>query len=82
MSTVNVQPTTSARAAVTYALFGVSDRHRRDLNAVPTRTEWYTYSMESPEAIVTRVSEALCMRFNPQSRRRVRNNDCCVPEEA
>ena len=27
-----------------------------------------------------RVSEALCMRFNPQSRRRVRNNDCCVPE--
>ena len=29
-----------------------------------------------------RVSEALCMRFNPQSRRRVRNNDCCVPEEA
>lgn len=28
-----------------------------------------------------RVSEALCMRFNPQSRRRVRNNDCCVPEE-
>ena len=30
----------------------------------------------------TRVSEALCMRFNPQSRRRVRNNDCCVPEEA
>ena len=31
---------------------------------------------------VLRVSEALCMRFNPQSRRRVRNNDCCVPEEA
>ena len=28
-----------------------------------------------------RMSEALCMRFNPQSRRRVRNNDCCVPEE-
>lgn len=28
-----------------------------------------------------RVSEVLCMRFNPQSRRRVRNNDCCVPEE-
>lgn len=57
MSTVNVQPTTSARAAVTYALFGVSDRHRRDLNAVPTRTEWYTYSMESPEAIVTRAEQ-------------------------
>ena len=34
----------------------------------------------SPRAV--RVSEALCMRFNPQSRRRVRNNDCCVPEEA
>ena len=34
-------------------------------------------------AVLTRrVSEALCMRFNPQSRRRVRNNDCCVPEEA
>ena len=57
MSTVNVQPTTSARAAVTYALFGMSDRHRRDLNAVPTRTEWYTYSMESPEAIVTRAEQ-------------------------
>ena len=34
------------------------------------------------EASLVRVSEALCMRFNPQSRRRVRNNDCCVPEEA
>ena len=33
-------------------------------------------------SIRERVSEALCMRFNPQSRRRVRNNDCCVPEEA
>ena len=33
-------------------------------------------------AVSWRVSEALCMRFNPQSRRRVRNNDCCVPEEA
>ena len=32
-------------------------------------------------AAEVRVSEALCMRFNPQSRRRVRNNDCCVPEE-
>lgn len=32
--------------------------------------------------LTKRVSEALCMRFNPQSRRRVRNNDCCVPEEA
>ncbi|PKY66264.1 hypothetical protein CYJ25_04610, partial [Schaalia turicensis] len=30
--------------------------------------------------IDVRVSEVLCMRFNPQSRRRVRNNDCCVPE--
>lgn len=57
MSTVNVQPTTSARAAVTYALFGMSDRHRRDLNAVPTRTEWYTYSMESPEALVARAEQ-------------------------
>ena len=35
-----------------------------------------------PATRVQRVSEALCMRFNPQSRRRVRNNDCCVPEEA
>lgn len=36
----------------------------------------------APPASKERVSEALCMRFNPQSRRRVRNNDCCVPEEA
>ena len=36
----------------------------------------------SPGPTSPRVSEALCMRFNPQSRRRVRNNDCCVPEEA
>lgn len=57
MSTVNVQPTTSARAAVTYALFGMSDRHRRNLNDRPTRTEWYTYSMESPEAIVERAEQ-------------------------
>ena len=28
-----------------------------------------------------RVPEALCMRCNPQSQRRVRNNDCCVPEK-
>lgn len=40
-------------------------------------------SRESSQRVrKTRVSEALCMRFNPQSRRRVRNNDCCVPEEA
>lgn len=37
---------------------------------------------QSMNLCVERVSEALCMRFNPQSRRRVRNNDCCVPEEA
>lgn len=57
MSTVNVQPTTSARAAVTYALFGMSDRHRRDLNAVPTRTEWYTCSMGKPKALVARAEQ-------------------------
>ena len=57
MSTVNVQSTASARAAVTYALFGMSDRHRRNLNDRPTRTEWYTYSMESPEAIVERAEQ-------------------------
>ena len=37
--------------------------------------------MGGRESAPQRMSEALCMRFNPQSRRRVRNNDCCVPEE-
>lgn len=66
MSTVNVQPTTNARSAVTYALFGMSDRHRRDLNADPTRTKWYTCSMELPEEIVARAEQvsAAFHRFN------------------
>lgn len=29
-----------------------------------------------------RVSESLCMRFNLQSRRRVRNNDCLSPRRS
>ena len=40
------------------------------------------FKSAAAEELPGRVSEALCMRFNPQSRRRVRNNDCCVPEEA
>ena len=53
--------------------------HKEDLKAQMLQTYPENGTQKND---IQRVSEALCMRFNPQSRRRVRNNDCCVPEEA
>ena len=59
MSTVNVQPTTNARSAVAYALYGRSgDRYQRfEDEDKDTRTEWYTCSMGKPKAIVARAEQ-------------------------
>ena len=57
MSTVNVQPTTSARSAVAYALYGTGERRWRHLEDGTTRAARYTCSMESPEAIVARAEQ-------------------------
>lgn len=57
MSTVNVQPTTSARAAVTYALLGTGARRAEHLKDGTTRVARYTCSMKSPEAIVERAEQ-------------------------
>ena len=59
MSTVNVQPTTNARSAVAYALYGTSgDRYQRfEDEDKDTRTEWYTCSMGKPKALVARAEQ-------------------------
>ena len=57
MSTVNVQPTTSARTAVTYALLGTGDRRAQHLKDGTSRAARYTCSMESPEAIIARAEQ-------------------------
>lgn len=59
MSTVNVQPTTNARSAVAYALYGRSgDRYQRfEDEDKDTRTEWYTCSMGGPKALVARAEQ-------------------------
>lgn len=57
MSTVNVQPTTSARTAVTYALLGTGDRRAQHLKDGTSRAARYTCSMESPEAIIARADQ-------------------------
>lgn len=57
MSTVNVQPTTSARRAVTYALFGTGARREQHLKDGTSRAARYTCLMESPEAIIARAEQ-------------------------
>lgn len=57
MSTVNVQPTTSARAAVTYALLGTGARRAEHTKDGTTRAARFTCSMESPEAFVARAEQ-------------------------
>lgn len=59
MSTVNVQPTTSARSAVAYALYGTSgDRYQKfDDEDNDTRTEWLTCSMGGAKEIVARAEQ-------------------------
>ena len=59
MSTVNVQPTTNARSAVAYALYGTSGgRYQRfEDEDKDTRTEWYTCSMGKPKALVARAEQ-------------------------
>ncbi len=57
MSTVNVQPTTSARAAVTYALLGTGARRAEHTKDGTTRAARFTCSMESPEAIIARAEQ-------------------------
>lgn len=57
MSTVNVQPTTSARAAVEYALLGTGARRAEHLKDGTTRAARFTCSMDSPEAIIARAEQ-------------------------
>ncbi|MGV9216362.1 relaxase/mobilization nuclease domain-containing protein [Arcanobacterium canis] len=57
MSTVNVQPTTSARAAVTYALLGTGKRRAQHEKDGTTRAALLSCSMESPDEIVRRAEQ-------------------------
>ncbi|WP_311777643.1 relaxase/mobilization nuclease domain-containing protein [Trueperella abortisuis] len=57
MSTVNVQPTTSARAAVTYALLGTGKRRAQNLKDGTTRAALLSCSLDSPEEIVQRAEQ-------------------------
>lgn len=54
MSTVNVQPTTSARAAVAYALLGTGKRRAQNGT---TRAALLSCTMSSPEEIVRRAEQ-------------------------
>lgn len=54
MSTVNVQPTTSARSAVSYALLGTGARRAEHLKDGTTRAALLSCSLDSPEEIVRR----------------------------
>ncbi|MCI7306447.1 MAG: relaxase/mobilization nuclease domain-containing protein [Trueperella sp.] len=57
MSTVNVQPTTSARAAVTYALLGTGKRRAQHEKDGTTRAALLSCSLDSPEEIVRRAEQ-------------------------
>lgn len=62
MSTVNVQPTTSARSAVEYALYGTGERRWQHLEDGTNRAARYTCSMESPEATVASAKQVIVAR--------------------
>ncbi|WP_406708908.1 relaxase/mobilization nuclease domain-containing protein [Trueperella pyogenes] len=57
MSTVNVQPTTSARAAVSYALYGTGKRRDEHVKEGTTRAALLSCSLDSPEEIVQRAEQ-------------------------
>ncbi|MEW6936295.1 relaxase/mobilization nuclease domain-containing protein [Trueperella pyogenes] len=63
MSTVNVQPTTSARSAVSYALYGTGKRRDEHAKEDTTRAALMSCTLESPEAIVMR-AEQVSSAFN------------------
>lgn len=66
MSTVNVQPTTSARAAVMYALLGTGKRRAQHEKDGTTRAALLSCTLDSPEEIVRRAEQvsAACHRRN------------------
>jgi len=66
MSTVNVQPTTSARAAVAYALLGTGKRRAQHEKDGTTRAALLSCTLDSPEEIVRRAEQvsAACHRRN------------------
>ena len=74
MSTVNVQPTTSARAAVTYALLGTGARRAEHTKDGTTRAARFTCSMESPrvqsKSLLRLVVAMRCTRTRRTSHRR------------
>lgn len=78
-SSVEPLPVPSAVRAARQPRFGLLFR---GVALLGEALHWLVASALLRYLVHWRVSEALCMRFNPQSRRRVRNNDCCVPEEA
>lgn len=57
MSTVNVQPTTSARAAVAYALVGTGKRRAQHEKDGTTRAALLSCTLDSPEEIVQRAEQ-------------------------
>lgn len=57
MSTVNVQPTTSARAAVAYALLGTGKRRAEHEKDGTTRAALLSCTLDSPEEIVRRAEQ-------------------------
>lgn len=57
MSTVNVQPTTSARAAVAYALLGTGKRRAQHEKDGTTRAAQLSCTLDSPEEIVRRAEQ-------------------------
>lgn len=57
MSTVNVQPTTSARTAVMYALLGTGKRRAQHEKDGTTRAALLSCLMDSPEEIVRRAEQ-------------------------
>lgn len=57
MSTVNVQPTTSARAAVAYALLGTGKRRAQHEKDGTTRAALLSCTLDSPEEIVRRAEQ-------------------------
>ena len=66
MSTVNVQPTTSARAAVMYALLGTGKRRTQHEKDGTTRAALLSCTLDSSEEIVRRAEQvsAACHRRN------------------
>ncbi|WP_165315988.1 relaxase/mobilization nuclease domain-containing protein [Schaalia sp. ZJ405] len=57
MSTVNVQPTTSARSAVTYALLGTGEQRTQHEKDGTTRAVLLSCTLDSPEDIVQRAEQ-------------------------